>query len=413
MKYFFLAIWLCCFAIADSNATDRNDDPNDIHQTILDNDYIKKGIQPTVSEILGIAMRYSPEEYVDALLKIDCFNLTKLKYKEEFKNLLNTVAKNSAGKILLFRILVELNRKNIGQEIGLGRDLNKVIEIEDGKIWSYSEWDHTLKINLSEEQSLPDYSHKKSFGKNKADDTSIYLFHELLHWLHSLQSIETYSKSVKSYKFMYSLYDYFKVNGVLGKLDEKQIKEKDGLLTDLFDKGYKNTDKIFSILEPIDKYVFRKDFKFKDVVLSLTDIDEIMYEQKFANISAAENFSYIIRALNEEFGGKLWMFKEWGGASNAMFVMEELYTVIGKTCTSNSTDGTELSENLYRYFGGYAPRLRYNLDNSIKIGTYSFTIWIDRVWVLLLENIATSLTFMGQGNTLIKLYERDKHLKRD
>lgn len=409
MKYFFLAMWMCCFTIADSNATDRNDDPNDTHQTILDNDYIKKGIQPTVSEIWGIAKRYSPEEYVDALLKIGCFNLTELKYKEKFRNLLNTVAKNSVGKILLFRILVELNRKNIGQEIGLGRDLNKVIEIKDGKIWSYSEWDHTLKINLSEEQSLPDYSQKKIFGNHKADDTSIYLFHELLHWLHSLQSIETYSKSTGSYRFIYDLYGYLKVNGVLGELDEKQINEKDKGLRVILDEAYKQKNGLFDLDVEPSKLIIRKNFDYKRVTPILMGIDE---ENMILN--PEQKFAFVMNALKKTFRGSLWMFKEWGGASVANFVMEELYTVIGKTCTRNNTDGTELSENLYRYFGGYAPRLRYNLDNSIKIGTYSFTIWIDRVWVLLLENIATSLTFMGQDNTLIiKLYGRDKHLKRD
>ena len=230
-----------------------------------------------------------------------------------------------------------------------------------------------------------------------------------MHWLHSLQSIETYSKSTGSYRFIYDLYGYLKVNGVLGELDEKQINEKDKGLRVILDEAYKQKNGLFDLDVEPSKLIIRKNFDYKRVTPILMGIDE---ENMILN--PEQKIAFVMNALKKTFRGSLWMFKEWGGASIANFVMEELYPVIGKICTRNNTDGTELSENLYRYFGGYAPRLRYNLDNSIKIGTYSFTIWIDRVWVLLLENIATSLTFMGQDNTLIiKLYDQDKHLKRD
>lgn len=91
------------------------------------------GNQPLMGEIWDLAQRYSTDAYIDVFKKLGCFDFSdNPDLQDAFFNKIRTIAANPAGRILLFRLLVELQRPSTELEGKLGRDkIKKIMIIED------------------------------------------------------------------------------------------------------------------------------------------------------------------------------------------------------------------------------------------------------------------------------------------
>lgn len=285
--------------------------------------------QPATKEVWEQADKLYWREYISKFKSIGCFKFKDSDNQQNFYELLATVAQNPAGRILLYRLLVELHRDSDRQDASLGRnDLKTLVVIKTNK-WSYNsmptagESNPYLNIGFNFPLDLIHINPRGSI-EPQPDEISIDLFHELLHWFHSLVNLKEYSKCEESGYFAKSLSNYFDL-GTIEPSDKP--------------KGY---------IWMFKEWGAKIDFVHEE---NKAYNNNIMIDNPYSEDFDTRNNNYRDR-VKRAFGFYT-------------FVMEELFTVLGpKEIDANDNNGSELSENLYRAFGGYGLRVQYCVNGT-------------------------------------------------
>lgn len=229
--------------------------------------------------------------------------------QKRFYDLLEAVAQNPAGKILLYRLLIELHRPSTEREINIGREPLKTLDVEVENKWSFDKTTCTLKIGKNNLTLRLVYANV--IKDPKKDSVDIDFFHELLHWFHSLVSLENYSSYINGKEFQNRLKDYFNPS-----------------------------------FTGLPKYLWM----FVEWG-GCSDFNSLVVQaSKINNTELREGINQL--------------------AKEKIFVMEELLTVMGmNNIDVNNNHGEELSENLYRALGGHDLRLNYCEEGSHENNT--------------------------------------------
>ncbi|WP_156962065.1 hypothetical protein [Candidatus Paracaedibacter symbiosus] len=295
--------------------------------------------QPSTREIAKLANQVSPEQYVKMFVERGCFNFIMEEYTEPqeedrevltehaglFYGKLLKVAENPVGRILLHRILGELDRESTETEKRFARDDLKNLKILKMGRWSYSSEKSQL---VFEDGNIYASDHISNPLVNSPipDSEEIYLFHEMLHWFHALNDPEHYDRPLEKK-------DFYEAPEMLYFFDLDVLKETANLF--LEDDAAKRINNLSSKLNNTQKENIAS--KIRE---SLEKNKEIIKAIKSDDFYMNVNF-------------------EWGGKGMLLRSLEEILTVLGQPSSPADTNGSELSENLFRLAGGYGIRVYY------------------------------------------------------
>ncbi|WP_156962063.1 hypothetical protein [Candidatus Paracaedibacter symbiosus] len=301
--------------------------------------------QPAASEVARLANAISSEVYVKTFVDRDCFKFIleeEMEPEEKDRTVLEAqakafylklgkVAENPVGKILLYRLLIELDKPSTEKEKELSRDSLKKLKILKVGRWSYSAQKSQLVFedgNIYPHDNVPN----PTTTSTAPDSEEIYLFHEMLHWFHALQDIEHYDIKVEKENFSKepALLNFFE----LGSLQKRAL-----LLT-----AEVAQQKITNLNPAI---------KNKEGAINGINMRRQKEDQDIETINPAEFYGNLM--------------DEWGVSRGKLCTLEEILTVLGRPSHPSDVNGSELSENLFRLAGGYGIRIYYIDFNGSRI----------------------------------------------
>lgn len=178
---------------------------------------IPTAVQPTYIEVDRITNYITTEQFYAAFFEdknvnghsfIEFSNNIDEAQKEEIRQIFEYIASYKIGKMLLYRILVELKRTlpGLSPDTTQLRNQNKYIHLKKSKEGiSYDKNKNVIKLRFDWLNTSSDFQVVRR--KNRIDceivlernfdeeaHPAIYLFHELLHWYHFLHDPERFSK---------------------------------------------------------------------------------------------------------------------------------------------------------------------------------------------------------------------------
>lgn len=259
--------------------------------------------------------------------------------EQRFYEHLWEVASNPAGKVLLYRLMLEIRRPSTGYELEQGRDDLKRLTVTSSNKWSYDKDD--MRLNIGDDKTM-ELTHGHVIQDPNRDSVAIDLYHELLHWFHSLVDVQRYNSHISAQNFQHLIQQYFP-----GPSEEWS----DYLWMIAEWGGHKTTT---------NKYL-----------------------NAVAEIEESERAARLAGLTKEVTSG------EW-------YTTEELVTVVGSIVREQgevARPGHELSENLYRALGRHDLRVRYGEDAVLPADQS----WVRRIIETATEHINQTLKALGYG----------------
>ncbi|MDR0580803.1 MAG: hypothetical protein LBG04_01655 [Holosporaceae bacterium] len=168
------------------------------------------GVQPNQSIIsLGVSM-----------VHVGCCPSCSYDYRDNFWEFFRQIANNPVGRILLYRLLIEIRRviNNVGaDEFGNTqrnhlRSINIVNEGRFPSNYTYMFYPNTARINVNPGRTgRADMNNVKFNGQERYEAVSrlitgstpysVHLFHEMIHWFHALRYYGRYDTEIVAKRY--------------------------------------------------------------------------------------------------------------------------------------------------------------------------------------------------------------------